>query len=332
MAVSDQNAVITGIGSYAPTKVMNNLDFEKLVDTSDEWIRSRTGILERRIKENGTGTADLAKEASKIALERAGITAEDLDLILFGTVTPDYPVPSAACILQEKLGAYNAASMDVGAACASFLFGLSTASAFIDSGLYKRILVIGAESLSSITNYSDRKTCVLFGDGAGAVVVEARNGNKKEGIIGTYILTDGRHFKLLWIPMGGSVKPVRKDNIDEDRLYIEMAGSEVFKLAVRAMCSACVEACKRAGVAVEDVDLVIPHQANIRIINAIAKRLNLTEDRLFVNIEKYGNTSSASVPLALDEAYTSGRIKPGDNVLMVAFGGGMAWGATLVKF
>jgi len=330
--VNNANAVITGIGSYAPARVMSNFDFEKLVDTSDEWIRTRTGIRERRIKDNGVGTSDLAHEAAKKALEMAGLKPEELDLILFGTVTPDYQVPSAACILQDKMRAFNAAAMDVGAACASFIFGLATGSAYINSGLYEKILIIGAESLSTITDYGDRSTCVLFGDGAGAVVLESRNGDKREGVLGTVIQTDGRHHKLLWIPMGGSVRPVRPDNVNEDRLYLEMAGNEVFKLAVRAMCSASEEACRRAGVEIEDVDLIIPHQANIRIINALTKRLNLPEEKVFINIEKYGNTSSASVPLALDEAYRSGRIKPGDNVLMVAFGGGMAWGASLVRF
>jgi 3-oxoacyl-[acyl-carrier-protein] synthase-3 len=330
--VNNTRAVITGIGSYAPAKVLNNLDFEKMVDTSDEWIRTRTGIRERRIKENGAGTSDLALEASKVALRRAKLEPEDLDLILFGTVTPDYQVPSAACMLQQKMGAVNAAAMDVGAACASFIFGLATGSAYIGSGAYKRILVIGAESLSSITDYQDRSTCVLFGDGAGAVVLEARNGPEEQGILGTYIQTDGRHFRLLWIPISGSVTPVRPDNVHDRGIYLAMAGSEVFKLAVRAMCSASEEACRRAGVAIEDVDLLIPHQANIRIINALMKRMNIPEEKVFVNIEKYGNTSSASVPLALDEAYASGRIKAGDNVLMVAFGGGMAWGASLVRF
>lgn len=329
--MNNVRAVITGIGSYAPERVMTNFDFEKLVDTSDEWIRTRTGISERRIKADGVGTSDLAHEAAKVALKRAGLEPEDIDLILFGTVTPDYQVPSAACILQEKMGAFNAAAMDVGAACASFIFGLATGSAFISAGLYHRILVIGAESLSTITDYKDRSTCVLFGDGAGAVVLESRNGSKKEGILSTVIRTDGRHSKLLWIPAGGSVRPVRPDNVNDPGLFLEMAGNEVFKLAVRAMCSVAEEACKRADVAIEDVDLIIPHQANIRIINALTKRMNLPEDKVFINIEKYGNTSSASVPLALDEAYSSGRIKAGDNVLMVAFGGGMAWGATLVR-
>jgi len=330
--VNRLKAVITGIGSYAPSRVMTNADFEKIIDTSDEWIVSRTGITERRIKDDGVGVSDLALEASKVALDRAGLTAQDLDLILFGTVTPDYPVPSAASILQEKMGAFQAPAMDVGAACASFIYGLTTAEAFIKSGAYKRILVIGAEALSSITNYNDRSTCVLFGDGAGAVIVEARNGGKPEGLLGNYLQTDGRYAKDLWIPMGGSVKPIRENNASEDRMYIEMNGNEVFKIAVRAMCAAAKEACARSNVAVEDVDLFIPHQANIRIINAMIKRLGVPAERVFVNIEKYGNTSSASVPLALDEAYSTGRIKPGDKVMMVAFGGGLTWGASLVGF
>lgn len=330
--MSEINAVITGIGSYAPARVMSNADLEKIVDTSDEWIVTRTGIRERRIKDDGLGVSDLALEASKVALIRAGLTPEDLDLILFGTVTPDYQVPSAACILQEKMGATLIPAMDVSAACASFIYGLATAAAFIKSGVYKRILVIGAEALSTITNYKDRSTCVLFGDGAGAVVIEARNGSKPEGILGNYLQTDGRYAKDLWIPMGGSVHPIRFDSSSEQRMFIEMNGNEVFRIAVRAMCSAAREACARAKVAVEDVDLFIPHQANIRIINAMTKRLGVHEERVFVNIAKYGNTSSASVPLALEEAYSDGRIKQGSKVMMVAFGGGLAWGASLVSF
>jgi 3-oxoacyl-[acyl-carrier-protein] synthase-3 len=251
---------------------------------------------------------------------------------LFGTVTPDYPVPSAACILQEKMGANLVPAMDISAACASFIYGLATAAAFIKSGVYRRILVVGAEALSTITNYKDRSTCVLFGDGAGAVVVEARNGGKPEGILGNYLQTDGRYAKDLWIPMGGSVHPFRFDNSAEERMFIEMNGNEVFRIAVRAMCAASREACARSNVPINDIDLFIPHQANIRIISAMTKRLKVPEEKVFVNIAKYGNTSSASVPLALEEAYSMGRIKPGSKVLMVAFGGGLAWGASLVSF
>jgi len=329
---NQRRAVITGIGAYAPEKVLTNADFEKIVDTSDEWIRTRTGILERHIKENGEGSSDLALRASEEALNRAGLTPDDLDLIMVGTVTPDYHVPSTACILQEKMGAFNAAAMDVQAACASFIYGLATASAHIHTGLYKRILVVGVDCLSAVTNYKDRSTCVLFGDGAGAVIVESRNGDGGDGILGNVLRTDGRYAKLLWIPTGGSMQPFLSESADRERVFIEMEGNEVFKIAVRSMVSAAREACEQAGLTVDDLSLLIPHQANIRIINAVVKRLGIAEENVFVNIQKYGNTSSASVPLALEEAYSAGRIKPGDNVMMVAFGGGLTWGASLIRF
>jgi len=330
--VGEISAVITGTGSYTPSKVLTNADFEKMVETSDDWIRSRTGITERRINNNGDGTSEMAFRASKLALERSNLQADQLDLILFGTVTPDYPVPAAACILQNKLGAWNAAAMDICAACASFVYALTVAEALVRAGTYRRVLVIGAESLSTITNYEDRTTCVLFGDGAGAVIVEAQEGKNGKGILGSVIRTDGSAWDYLWVPMGGSVEPLRQDNVEKNRMYVEMAGKEVFKLAVKAMHTASLEACEKAGIDISEVDLLVPHQANIRIIQALMKRMNLSEERVFINIEKYGNTSSASVPIALDEAYTSGRIKKGDTVLLTAFGGGMAWGAVVVKF
>ncbi len=330
--MSNIPAVITGTGSYTPARVLTNSDFERMVDTSDEWIRTRTGIRERRIKEDGIGSSDLAVEAGKKALARAGLEPSDLDLLIVGTVTPDYPVPATSCFVQRKLGAFNAAAMDVGAACSSFMYGLSTATAYVKSGFRKRVLVIGVESLSSLTNYADRSTCVLFGDGAGAVVVEAGENGGKQGVLGFALHADGRHTGLLWVPLGGSVNPIRSGNVDQGRFFIEMNGNEVFKIAVRAMVSASAEVCKTAGVSVDDISLFIPHQANIRIIDAVQKRIGISSDKVFVNIEKYGNTSSASVPLALDEAFCAGRIKKGDLVLMVAFGGGLTWGAALVRF
>jgi 3-oxoacyl-[acyl-carrier-protein] synthase-3 len=325
------NAVITGTGSYAPERILTNADFEKLVETSDEWIVSRTGIKERHISSNGSGTSELALRAGQRALEQAGIGPQDLDVIIVGTVTPDYQVPSAACIVQEKMGAFGAAAMDVGAACASFIYGLTIANGLIRSRQYKRILVIGAETLSSITNYQDRGTCVLFGDGAGAVVLEAKEGDEPEGVLGSVLETDGRYAKLLWIPVGGSVSPFKSGNDDELRVFLEMNGNEVFKVAVRAMVSASEKVCEKAGVKKDDIALFIPHQANIRIIDAVKKRLGMPTEKVFVNIQKYGNTSSASVPLALDEAVASGRINQGDLVLMVAFGGGLTWGASIVR-
>ncbi len=325
------NAVITGIGSYTPDRILTNADFEKMVETNDEWIVSRTGIKERHVVSNGSGTSDLALKAGQRAMENAGIGPDDLDLIIVGTVTPDYQVPSAACIVQEKMGAFGAAAMDVSAACASFIYGLTSASGMIRSGQYRRILVIGAETLSSITDYTDRGTCVLFGDAAGSVVLEAKEGNAPEGVLSSVLETDGRYAKLLWIPVGGSVESYDPDSEGKQRIYLEMNGNEVFKVAVRAMVSSSRKVCEKAGVSKDDIALFIPHQANIRIIDAVRKRLGLPEEKVFVNIEKYGNTSSASVPLALDEAVKAGKAKKGDLVLMVAFGGGLTWGASIVR-
>lgn len=300
------------------------------MDTSDEWIMSRTGIKERRIADEKTSTADMAVAAAGKALEMAETGHEDIDLLLLGTVTPDYRVPSAACCVQEVMGLPNAVAMDINAACTGFISGLSMAKACIESGDYKTVLVIGVEKLSSITNYKDRNTCVLFGDAAGAAVVApSSNGS---GLLSSFLRSDGSHRELLWIPTGGSRTPLTEgfEFDGSDKLF--MAGSEVFKLAVREMANASLKAIEAAGLEPDDISLVIPHQANIRIIDAIVKRLGIDRSKLVLNIEKYGNTSAASVPLALDEVNRAGRIKPGDNVLMVAFGGGMIWGASVVRW
>jgi len=325
------DAVITGTGSSTPEKILTNAELEKMVDTTDEWITTRTGIKERRIADKETAASDLCLEATKKAMAEAKIKPEELDLIMIGTVTPDYLLPSTACILQDRLGAKNAAVMDIVAACSGFIYGLSVAQSFIYSGKYKTILVIGVEILSKITNWNDRNTCVLFGDGAGAAIVQRANENNK-GILATYLCGDGSLANLLHIPVGGTRTPLTKENIDKGDHFIKMEGSEVFKSAVRSMGDAATRALKEANISAEQVDLLIPHQANIRIIEATAKRLKLPMEKVFVNIDKYGNTSAASIPIALDEARKSGRIKPGDITLLVAFGAGFTWGSAVIRW
>lgn len=309
---------------------MTNADFEKIVDTSDEWIVTRTGIRQRRIALDDMTSADMAIEAAKRALEMAGRTHEEIDLIITGTVTPDYRLPSNACIIQERMGFPNAVGFDVVAACAGFINGLSIAQSFIATGEHKRALVIGTEKLSAITNYKDRNTCVLFGDAAGAAIVEASSNG--HGLLSTYMKSDGSMRDWLWMPTGGTRNPYTADFAYDGSDKIQMAGSDVFKVAVKMMADAVHQVLKNSGLTVDDVSLVVPHQANIRIIEALAKRLRVDMDKVYQNIEKYGNTSAASVPLALDEANREGRIKPGDNVVLVAFGGGLIWGAAVVKW
>ena len=325
-----RRSAIVGTGSHLPCKVVTNRDLEKTVDTSDEWITVRTGIKERRVLEDGRGNADLAFQAAQRALADAGMEANDLNAIIMGTVTPDYPFPSSACVLEDMLGARNAFSFDVGAACSGFLNALSVADSFIRTGQVNNALVIGSDVLSRLLNWEDRATCILFGDGAGAVVLNAtENGS---GILSTKLRTDGSYVKQLYVPAGGSLKPATSDTVRQNEHTITMNGKEVFKIAVRSMEEVSRQALAEAGVEVGQVSLVIPHQANRRIIVALAERLGLPMDRVMVNLEKYGNTSAASIPVALDEAKRQGRIKPGDIVLLNAFGAGFAWGAAVVKF
>ncbi len=322
---------LVGTGRYVPSKVLTNADLERLVDTSDEWIRERTGIRERRIAEPHETVAYMSKCAADQVLAVAGIGPEDLDAIVMGTATPDRLLPSSACDLQALLGATNAAAFDVSAACSGFLYGLSVAEGMVASGMARNVLVLGAERLSTITDYQDRATCILFGDGAGATLVRPATDGKR-GLLSGYLKTDGTLAELLYRPGGGGVHPPDERLIAERGYFIKMAGREVFKAAVRSMADACDQALQRAGLTAKDVDLLIPHQANIRIIEATAKHAGVPMDKVYVNIDRYGNTSAASIPIALDEGVRTGRIVEGTTVLMCAFGGGFTWGSVLVRW
>jgi len=323
-------AKIISTGSYTPERVLTNLDLEKMVDTSDEWITERTGIKERRIANEDQAASDLAYEASKKALKSAGLKAKEIDLIIVATVTGDMPLPSTACILQDRLDARRAAAFDINAACSGFIYSLSVADSFIRSGKFRRILVVGSEILSKFTDWEDRTTCVLFGDGAGAAILEATEEDR--GIISTRIHSDGSLWDLLHTPGGGSRAPVSKDTIKKRMHYIRMRGNETFKVAVRTLESLVVETLEENSLKPSQLSLLIPHQANLRIIQATAKRLNLPMDRVLVNLDRYGNTSAASIPIALDEAVRTGRVRDGDYILLEAFGGGLTWASALIKW
>lgn len=326
------SAKMAGIGAYVPTTVLDNAYFEKIVDTSDEWIVTRTGIRERHVVgDSGEATSDLCIKAADQALADAKMSPEELDMIIVGTVTPDMKTPSTACFVQKAIGAKNAAVMDVNAACVGYIYALATGRAFILAEMAKNILVIGCETLTSITNYKDRGTCILFGDGAGASVI-TRVDQPGVGILATHIAANGDYTDLLNVRAGGSRKPVTPENIHDDDRFLYMNGSEVFKHAVRFMQGAAEKVIADAGVKHEDINLFIPHQANNRIIESLAKRLSIPDERLFVNIQNYGNTSAASIPIAMAEAKQQGRIKEGDLVLMVSFGAGLVWGAALVRY
>ena len=324
-------AEITGTGSYLPETVLTNFDLEKMVETSDEWIRQRTGIVERRIAEDNIATSDLSVHAARLAIKRAQIDPLDIQMILVATVTPDTFFPSTACYVQKGIGAKNASAMDISAACAGFLYGLDLANGLIVSGQYDTILVVGAEVFNNIVDWNDRNTCVLFGDGAGAAVVQATD--EQKGIIESYIGSDGDYadIDLLGIPAGGSRMPVTTDALDNKLNKIQMNGREVFKLGVRLMPEAAERVLKKANISVDDVDLLIPHQANLRIIEAVGHRLGVPREKVYVNVDKYGNTSAATVIIALDEAIREGRAKPGDLILLVTFGAGLTWGSTLLR-
>ncbi len=318
-----------GIGSAAPEKVLSNFDFEKMIDTSDEWIRSRTGISERRIAEPDVASSDLAYEASIKALEDASIGPEDIDGIIVGTITPDFIFPSTACVLQSLLGAKNAFAFDVLAGCSGFIYALHVAKGLIQGGSAKKLLVIGAETLSKIMNYEDRTTCILFGDGAGAAVITA---SETPGILSSCLGANGDGWEYLYMPGGGSRMPTSEESVKNGSHFLQMQGKEVFKEAVKALQSSSLKAIEQAGITPDQIDLLIPHQANYRIIEAVRKRLKLPEEKVFSNLDRYGNTSSASVPIALDEAVKSGRLKKGDIVVFSAFGAGFTWGASVVRW
>lgn len=324
------HARITGTGSFAPKKIITNMDLEKLVDTSDNWITERTGIKERRIAEKGQTTSDLAYEAGKKALKAAGIGAQDLDLILVATMTPDTILPSMGCVLQEKLGAKKAAAFDIAAACSGFIYGMSVADAFIRSGAYKNILLVGAEVLSRFTDWEDRTTCILFGDGAGAVVIQRHAG--KRGILSTHLHSDGAFGDLLYVPAGGASHPPSHDTIRRRMHFIRMKGNETFKAAVRSLEGVVQEALEHNKVKAEEIDFLVPHQANLRIIQAMAQRLNMPMEKVVLTLPKYGNTSAASIPMALDEAVRDGRIRDNHLILFEAFGGGLTWASALVRW
>ncbi|MBK1791874.1 beta-ketoacyl-ACP synthase III [Persicirhabdus sediminis] len=322
---------IAGTGSYVPERVMTNADLEKIVDTSDEWIASRTGIKERRIAAEDEFTSHLAYKASLKALEQSGIAAQDIELIIVATITPDTPTPATACYVQEMLGAKGAVAFDISAACSGFLYAMKVAKRLISDGAYKNALIVGAEKLSSAVNWKDRNTCILFGDGAGAAVLK-RSGENDGEILATEMGSDGAHTGLLRIPGGGSALPITPENVDQNLHGMEMQGREVFKVAVNAMKNAAEKVIERAGLDTDDIQLIIPHQANLRIIDAIANRLSVPNDRVYVNLQKYGNTSAAAVAIALDEAHREGAFKRGDNIILVVFGAGFTWAATAIRW
>ena len=322
---------IAGTGSYLPEKILTNDDLSKFVDTSDEWIVTRTGIKERRIAADDEFTSHLGAKAAEKALEQAGIAAEDIDLIIVATITPDTLTPATACYVQQQIGAHKAVAFDVSAACSGFLYAMKIAKNFIMGGASRNALIIGAEKLSSFINWEDRTTCVLFGDGAGAAVLRAAEDGEGQ-IISTDIGTDGKQTHLLNIPGGGSACPITIENADERLATLAMLGKEVFKHAVTRMKNSANTVIERADLKAEDIAIVIPHQANLRIIDAIASRLDVANERVFVNLHKYGNTSAAAIAIALDEAHRTGEIKKGDKVVMVAFGAGLTWAAAAIEW
>lgn len=323
-------ASITGVGSFLPEKVLTNDDLSKMLDTSDEWITKRTGIKERRIVENGVAASDLAVEASLRALDDANVLPSEVDLIITSTITPDCLFPSTSCYIQEKLSAQNAGAFDLLAACAGFVYALSVAKSYVASGAMKTVLVVGAECMSKITDYTDRSTCILFGDGAGAVVVQQGNGRRE--ILTTSLGSDGSQAELLMLPAGGSKLPASRETVESRSHFIKLRGKEVFKQAILNMVDVITKAAAENNMQVGDIDMIIPHQSNIRIIEAAMEKLNLPMEKAYVNIDRYGNTSSASIPIAIDEIEKEKLLKPGDTVFLVAFGGGLTWSSSIIKW
>lgn len=321
---------IIGTGSYLPKKVMTNADLERIVDTTDEWITTRTGIKERRIADEKEATSDLAFHAANHALRSAGILPEEIDLIVVATLSPDMTFPSTACLVQAMLGANKAFAFDISAACSGFLYALSVADQYLKSGLYRYALVVGSEVISRVLDWKDRSTCVIFGDGAGAVVLKGVDSRK--GILSTHLHSDGQFWDLLYIPGGGSRLPISETVLADRKNFLKMKGSETYRLAVRNLEEVAWEALNELHLSVDDITLMVPHQANIRIIKALTERLKFPEEKVVINIDRYGNTSAASIPIALDEAVRSGRIQAGDNLLLIAFGAGLTWGASIINW
>ena len=321
---------IVGIGAYAPKRILTNHDLERMVATSDEWIVQRSGIRQRHVIEEGETTSDLAVRAAQQALERANLTPDDVDFIVVGTTTADMQFPSTANFVQGKLGCRRIGSVDVWAACTGSIYGLAVGSQFVQTGKYRRVLVIGAEALSRITDWTDRSTCVLLADAAGAVVLEACEDGR--GVIDADLYSDARHWELLYMPGGGAQYPASHETVDQRMHFAKMRGNELFKVAVRMFVECSSTLLERHGLKVSDIDLFVPHQANLRIIEAAAKRLDMPMDRVFVNVDRYGNTGAASVYVALEEAVAAGRVRAGDLILLAAFGGGVTWGAALLRW
>jgi 3-oxoacyl-[acyl-carrier-protein] synthase-3 len=320
------------IGAYAPSKVLSNEDLEKMVDTSNEWILKRTGISERRIAEDNEVTSDMATEASKLAIDRAGLKNSDIDLVVCATVTPDYfNMPATACIISDKLGIKNVQAFDISAACSGFVYALSVAKAFIESGMKKHVLIVGAEKFSSIVDYTDRSTCILFGDGAGASVISATE-NKSEAMIDVHASADGSYADFLVTPAPGTVNPVSQKVIDEGLNFVQMKGNETFKLAVKTLTKDVKYILKKNNINSKDIPHFIPHQANYRIIKAVGDALKMDKEQVVLTVGKYGNTSAASIPMAINDIYESGRLKKGDLMLLDTFGGGLTWASALLPF
>lgn len=331
MSRSERVSRIAGLGSRLPEKVLTNFDLEKMVDTSNEWIVTRTGIRERRILDESVPGVRLAKEAAEKALKSAGMTAGELDMIITGTITSDMATPSTACVLQSELGAVNATAFDINAACSGFVYGLTITDQFIKNGTCSNVLVVGVDALSRVTDWTDRNTCVLFGDGAGAAVIKAEDRGER-GVLATYIGADGSLWHNLTCPQYFVPDAEKEKRQGRNPRTIWMDGSEVFKFAVKIMEQATLEVTKRAGISLDDVSLIVPHQANIRIVEGAAKRLNYPLEKIFTNIDRYGNMSAASIPVALEEAQKEGKIKEGQNIVLVGFGGGMTWGAAAIRW
>ncbi len=321
---------ITATGSYAPVKRLTNYEIEKIIDTTDDWITERTGIKERRIADKSETSSELAYHASKKALEKANIKPDELDLIILATVSGDMPFPATACILQNLLGAKNAAAFDISAACSGFIYGMSIANSFIKTGTYKRILLVGVETLSKFLDWSDRSTCILFGDGAGAAIIEPTYSDS--GILSTHLYSNGSLWELIHLPGGGARYPTSEHTIQNKQHYIKMKGNETFKVAVKILEGLVFDTLKKNNLDPSQLSLLIPHQANLRIILSTAKRLGISMEKIFINIDRYGNTSAASIPIALDEAIDSGRIKKGDYILLEAIGAGLTWASALIKW